>query len=314
MGDEEAKAVVEEVVASDDVVEGKPEDQTDDTALKGDDQDGTDGEQDAADEESEIVLTGDAGSQPDNEHRGIRKRINKLNSKVEAAQDGQSQATAALEVERERNKLLQLALEQREQADVKGPPDPDDFDDGVADPKYIAAAHAHIKEGVIAEIKQSQPKGPQPERKSTPDLEDKQVKHYQRADKLKVKDYDATEDKAIEILGQDIVKQVMAATDKSAEILYYLGKNPDKAESIKELIATNPVQGVFEIGALSRGLEVRPKAQSKPAPDPDTELEGGSSPKSNDYEKKLDELREKARETGDLGPVLAHKKKHLEKA
>lgn len=262
------------------------------------------------DEEAEIVLAGDEGSQPGNENLGIRRRVNKLNAKVAAAQDGKTAAEAALEVEKERNRLLQLAIDQRD--DAPEIPDPNDFDDGAADPKYISALQAHITKGVREDLEKSQVAQPAPQR--APDLEAKQVDHYKRAYALKVRDYDDTEDKAVAILGQDVAKQVIASSEKSPQVLYYLGKNPERAEEISELIKTDPVKGILEIGRLEARLTVKPKAPSDPAPDPDTELEGSTSPAANDYERKLDKLRDKAAETGDLAPVLAFKKEHAARA
>jgi len=274
--------------------------------------DGTEGAEGADAEEAEIVLAGDEGSQPGNENLGIRRRVNKLNAKVAAAQDSKTAAEAALDVEKERNRLLQLALDQQGDGTPEIP-DPNDFDDGAADPKYISALQAHITKGVLENVEKSQAAQPAPQR--APDLEAKQVKHYKRADTLKVRDYDDTEDKAITILGQDISNQVIASTEKSPEILYYLGKNPGRAEEIAELIKTDPIKGVLEIGKLEARLTVKPKAPSDPAPDPDAELEGGVSPKAaTDYERKLDKLRTKAQETGDLAPIIAFKKEHAARA
>ena len=69
----------------------------------------------------------------------------------------------------------------------------------------------------------------------------------------------------------------------------------------------------MQIGALEARLEGKPKARTNSAPDPDTELEGASAPKQNDFQRKLDKLRDVARETGDIAPVLAFKRKHQAK-
>lgn len=272
---------------SDDDVKAKPESDDSDVIEAGD---GADDDVKEADDqgEAEIVLAGDEGSQPEN--RGIRRRINKLNAKVATAQEGQTAAAAELEVQKERNRLLQLALDQRD--DEPETPDPNDFDDGAADPKYVEALQAHITKGVRADIEKSQAAQPAPERAS--DLQDQQVRHYKRADTLKVKDYDDTEDKAVAVLGQEITNQLIASTEKSPEILYYLGKNPERAKEIKELIATDPIQGVIQIGELQARLTVKPRASSEPAPDPDSELEGATSPQPSDYERKLEKMRERA--------------------
>lgn len=293
---------------SDDDVKAKPESDDSEVIEAGD---GADDDGKADDQgEAEIVLSGDEGSQPEN--RGIRRRINKLNAKVATAQEGQTAAAAELEVQKERNRLLQLALDQRD--DEPETPDPNDFDDGAADPKYVEALQAHITKGVRADIEKSQAAQPAPQQALN--LENKQREHYKRADALKVKDYEDTEDAAIAILGRDIAKQVMASTEKSERILYYLGKKPDTAREIKELLETDPIQGVLQIGRLEARLMVKPKASSEPAPDPDSELEGATSPQPSDYERKLDKLRDQATsgDRADMQALMDFKREHRDRA
>ena len=229
------------------------------------------------DDDQEIVLDGDEGSHPkDDENHGIRKRINKLNAKVAKAETGQEQSTADLEVERERNRLLQLALDQQA-APVDGPPDPDDFDNGVADAEYIKAFQAHIAKGVMSDMmKAQQTTRVQTETDSA--LNARQVAHYQKAATLRVKDYDEIEDKAIAVLGQKVTNELIKEFDKSPEILYYLGKNPAELNRINAFIQDNKtMRAVARIGVLEDRLKTRPKAKINHAPSPDGELSGGGS-------------------------------------
>ena len=229
------------------------------------------------DDENEIILEGDDGSHPQqDEQRGIRKRINKLNAKVAKAESGAQETLSELEVERERNRLLQLALESQNGQNPDAPPDPNDFDDGVTDPGFIAAYQDHIANGVQSKIAQQGDQKAKAEIENR-ELKERQIAHYKKADTLKMKDYDDTEDQAIAILGQDVVNQMISASDKSPELLYYLGKNKSFAEDLASLIKTNPVKGVMNIGALEARLKARPKANVRNAPDPDTELSGGGS-------------------------------------
>jgi hypothetical protein len=57
-------------------------------------------------------------------------------------------------------------------------------------------------------------------------------------------------------------------------LFYYLGKNPAKAEHLRQLSEQNPVACVLEIGGLVRDLRVKPK-HSNPPPDPDTGVGSG---------------------------------------
>ena len=242
-----------------------------------DNPEGGDGEESSSqdDQEVEIVLDGDDGSQPAVQNNlGIRKRINKLNTKVNAAQGEATQATADLENERQKNKLLQMALDQRGEATVSGPPDPLDYDDGARDDKYATALTDYTNGLVRAEMQRQAPE-PQTNR----DLEVKQTQHYEAADKLGVKDYDDVEGQAVTILGKDTVNRLIGATQNSPRILYYLGKNPDKAQAIADLVKTDPIKGVMELGVLDARLKVSTKAKRNQAPNPDDELEGALSPR-----------------------------------
>ena len=58
----------------------------------------------------------------------------------------------------------------------------------------------------------------------------------------------------------------MATTDKSQVLLYYLGKNPAKAEELRALSLTNPIGCVMEIGRLEEKLKVKPRHSPAPSP------------------------------------------------
>lgn len=236
-----------------------------------------DGEEGTEEEtEVEIVLDGEEeGSRPDSNNLGIRKRINKLNAKVSNAQDGQATANAELENERQKNKLLELALEQKNaKAAPSGPPDPLDFDDGARDAKYVEALHGYNRQFFQSEMAKHTESQPVPASK---DLEVKQTQHYEAAEKLGIKDYDDVEDQAIGILGMDTVNQLIGAEPNSPQILYYLGKNPNTAQEIADLLRSSPIKGVMKLGALSARLKVAPKAKRNQAPNPDDELESTTS-------------------------------------
>ena len=235
----------------------------------------TDGEdsQETEVEEFEIVSTVDDGSQPKDSNSGIRKRINKLNSKVEEAQEEASNVSSELAIARQKNELLQLALDQQKaKPEAVMPPNPLDFDDGAGDPKYVAALNGYNQQFIQAEIAKHTAQQPAAPTRDV-ELEKRQVAHYERAAKLGMNDFDETEDKVIDILGKDIVNQFIKASDHSQTVLYHLGKNPDKAEQIGQLIKSNPIKGVLKLGALGAELKVQKKAR-KPAPNPDKELAG----------------------------------------
>jgi len=276
-------------VATKEALDSSEEQQTEGKGQTGDQQtdedDVSEGDEESREtegQEVDVVLSDDDGSQPKPQNFGIRKRINKLNSRVAAAQKEAGDAETRLEVERAQNELLKLALEQQQSGNpdkASLPPDPNDFDDGAKDPAYVSALTGYnqrfFEEQFDKRAKQTAaPPAPNPK------SEQRQVAHYEAAEKLGVKDYDEAEDAAINVLGQDTVKRLIDASDASPRILYYLGKNKEVAAEIAELVKTDPVAGVLKLGALGASLKVQPRRQSQVAPDPDDELSGTVSRKS----------------------------------
>lgn len=261
--------------------------------------------QDADNQEAEITLRSDGGSQPEKDNQiGIRRRINKLNAKREAAEAESSETTQKLAVMDERNRMLQLSIDQmKAQSEATKPPDPNDFDDGALDPKYISAQNAFNQEVIQAAVKKQtdQIVLQQPQPAVSAELLQRQERHYKRAAELGNKDFYEVEEKAIGILGKDIVNHLIENSDRSAELLYYLGINSDTAEELAELVKSHPIKGVLKLGALEADLVVKP-AKRNQAPDPDEELEGSVPPSQNASARKLDKLRETAR-SGDRKDV-----------
>lgn len=243
---------------------------------KGDDQsDSDEGDQGSESSEVEIVLPAEDGSPPKPQHYGIRKRINKLNARNEAANERATDAESKLGAVEAQNQLLRLALDQKDKApDANLPPDPSDFDDGAKDPGYVTALNNYNQKFFEAAVAKHAPKQDTAPPAVNVNLERKQTVHYEAAGKLGVKDYDAVEDVAIGILGRDTVNRLISATDSSPRVLYYLGKNPDAATEIAELIKSDPVAGVLRLGELGATLKVQPRQKSNVAPDPDNELTG----------------------------------------
>ena len=240
-------------------------------------------------EEVEIFLEGEEPATSKPVPKGFLKRINKLNSKVAEANEHASESDRRVKMLEEEAKLLRLKLQQ-EPAQKK--PSADDFN---SDAEFEKAVAQYDEERInqIAEkrvnerLAQSQTETTQAQ--ADTNLQKDLASHYDRAEALKVSDYADTEDKAIDVLGNDIVKQIMANTDKSHLIMYHLGKNPAKAERLASLIKSNPMKGVLEIGRLESQIQTR--AKSSQAADPETNLEGGKGGGS-DWERKLEKKRE----------------------
>ncbi len=266
------------------------------------------------DPEVEVVLDGDDGTQPDTQreiNRVVTKKVRKLNARNAKTEDEASHTAEALAVEKEKNKLLTLALEQKTPAEMPTPPDPADYDEGVRDPKYAQALDQYNQPLIAAEVqRQTANLTPVQTEKISPDLERKQAEYYKRADDLGAKDFDETESVVINAIGKDVLNHIIRVSDKSHLIVSYLGKNPAQAEKYGELFKDDPVDAMMQLGGLGARLSVKPRANSEPTPDPDEELSGGSpsAGKTNKHQRAVDDARKKAGETRDMGPLLAAKK------
>jgi len=267
------------------------------------------------DQEFEVVReTGESQTSTAPKQTGFRKRINKLNQKIVNANQERDNATTDKAILEEKNKLLEIALEQARsgKVDPVNPPNPDDYDAGTLDPEFIRKKEAwtdaridqRISEGIAKATKSTV------ETQSTStkaiDLQKKQASHYERAEKIGVKDYEATEDKAIEALGLEYTNHVIDHFNDSQNILYYLGKNPKDAEHLRSVLDESLVLGVAEIGRLRSEIRVRPKKQT--TPNPDAPLEGGVPKNATANDRKLDKLREEASKTGDMTKLIAFKR------
>ena len=94
-------------------------------------------ENQTAAEEVEIVRE---GSQPSKTGQsGFRKRVNKLNAKIDTALNEATQANTENALLKEKLKILEMEREQARDNPVSIQPNPDDFDSGVSDPEFIGS-------------------------------------------------------------------------------------------------------------------------------------------------------------------------------
>ena len=100
--------------------------------------------------------------------------------------------------------------------------------------------------------------------------------HYDAAEKLNLPDYQEKEDAALQVLPQGVYEGIAQNfPEKSAAIIYYLGANPEKAQS---LFSKNPVQVTIELTRLADRLTLKPRGtQRSSAPPADEPLNGDVS-------------------------------------
>lgn len=304
MGNEaEEVEQVKEVVIEDEAVVEAVEPEVDEDGLE---------IEPAESDEVEIVRE---GTQPQFSQQQVNdivsKRVKRLQNK-EAPVDN----TPELELAREKNKILEIALEQAKatkKAEVKLP-DPNDFEDGVNDAGYIDQHNKYTQTSIASQVAEQVAQATQTasvtqsEEQQSSALLSKQVKHYERADEIGAKDYEATEDKALEVLGQATANHIIDNFDDSHIILYYLGKNPDEAKRIAHLLETQSIKGVAEVGRLSAQLQIKPK--NKTVADPDEEIISDGNAQEGQLERKLEKLRDQAAKTGNMKALMEFKRKH----
>ncbi len=273
----------------------------------------------AAEGETDEVEIVREGTQPGKTQQQVNSivqgRVKRLKSKIDGLNEDNKQSNTALDLSEEKNKLLQIALKQAQDKsrDAVKAPDVNDFDGGTNDPEFIKQQGLYNQSIISKQVADEVAKATQTISNTTnaeqesQALLSNQVKHYERAEEIGAKDYEVTEDKAIEVLGTEVTKHIIDNFDDSHIILYYLGKNPDEASRIANLLESSPIKGVAEIGRLSSELTV--KSIKKPAPDPDEKISGDGSPDLSANERKLEQLREKASKSGDMSELMAFKRK-----
>ena len=262
----------------------------------------------AAAEEVEIVVEGE--EQPASKSQrpnGIQKRFKKLTGKIDAANTATDEATRRNEMLEEEIKLLRLQAQQTQPATR---PDEDDFETTAeyltALDKYDEVRIAKVAQEQVAQIVQnSQTQTSQVNQDAA--LKEGLTEHYDRADTLKMANYEELEDKAIDVLGNDLAKVIMTNTEKSHLIMAHLGANPGKAADLVELVKVNPVKALVRAVEIGNSLSIKPKSN---APDPETKVESGAA--VSDWQKRVDQARDKASETGDMKPLIALKKQAKE--
>lgn len=243
----------------------------------------------------------------------VQKRVKKLNTKVDVAETKAGEVSEENSLLVEKNKLLTLALEQ--QRNPKQPevtePNVDDFDLGFDDPEFRKKQKDYNTAQITAEVRRQVTgattdfvQGNVQSAKQR-DLETKQLKHYERADKIGAKDYMEVEDKALSIVGNEFASQMISNFDDAHIMLYFLGKNPEEAQALADLVKSNPIKGIAEVGRLRSELKVKPR--SNPTPEPDTELEGGVV-LGRSADKKYNRLVEEASKTGSMKNLLAYQR------
>jgi hypothetical protein len=244
-------------------------------------------EEDSDDEgEYEIVLEGDSGlSDKELKTQKFHDRMNERNKQTSMAKESEGKANAELDAKNKENLLLRQLLDKQQGNDApSGPPNPDNYDGGAFDNKYIADITAfHANQANINATKNIMVAREQDEQRKKVD-EKKRVtekfyeSHYQRATdldkKLKKKDYDEKEKVALKVFGDAKSDFIVETFDNSEMIFYKLGQDEAKARYFSNLLDTSPGRALKEMGVFESKIK-KVKRKINKTPDPETNARGG---------------------------------------
>lgn len=203
---------------------------------------------------------------------GVQKRINEL-TKSWRTEERQKQAIAA------ENAELKRQLQERLAAPTKTPtayPKLKDYD-------YDEDAHAEAVERYYEDksnksietflSKQDQNKAEETARQEREKLFETHEKRAAEYAKTTPDFHDAMESLVSVVRFLPEVAQVIGASEKSPEILYYLANNLDEADKIAHM---SPTLAAAQIGRIESRLSVQDKKTISTAPPPTTQIKSGS--------------------------------------
>ena len=141
------------------------------------------------------------------------------------------------------------------------------FDEDLFNKRSVAF---QVQEQVKAELTTQKAKQDQTDQKAA--AEQVQVKFDERADALGKEDF-AAKANAIPKLPEGVVDAIMTL-ENGAEMVYHLGSNLDKADSLAKM---TPMAAMMELGKISASMSVKPEIKTSAAPDPIEPVTAGSA-------------------------------------
>jgi len=187
-----------------------------------------------------------------------------------------------------KQQLEQLANQQQPSA-VPLPPDEYAFDDRN---EYLQAKAAYDRQ-MLADTVSSQLNQQQNGHrlKAQEQEQEEKLKTYaNNAAKLKVRDFNETQNQAFDVLGDDFAKLIAQELPEDApKLIYYFGKNPQVAADMREGYMTNPGAVTFKLGKLAGNLTIKPRESQ--AAQPESKIESGAVGGVNeDWQAALDKI------------------------
>jgi len=127
--------------------------------------------------------------------------------------------------------------------------------------------------------------------------------YAKNAANLKVSDFNETQDKAFDVLGDEFAQLIAENLPEDApKLMYWLGKNPTEAAKYRDDYKSNPGSTTFALGKLAGNLTIKPKRTQAADPESkiDSEAVGGSS---TDWQKQLNKIDDSA-DMSNIGKTL----------
>lgn len=235
----------------------------------------------------------------------VSTRIRKLNHEKGQSDLDKQELQDRLNTANQRNEILQLAVNQNGADQKPVEPSPDDFEDGVQDPKYVKKFQEYLRDQNKEEIAKEVAKQTKTSQDVTSnninqrDWTRKQKEHYLKAVDEGNDDYEEKEDALIEIIGKKGVEGIIRGCDDAHKIIYRLGADEKLAYDLCDALESNDQVLAVRLLERASGHSFKNKPKTKPTPDPDTQLPGGSPGAATGFEAKRLKMLEKAQKTGD---------------
>lgn len=267
--------------------EGQEDELDSNDSEAGEDEEDSHDQEDSDDEgEYEIVLEGDEGlSDKEQKTQKFHNRMNERKAETLKAQESEAKVSAELEAKDRELALYKQMLEKQTGGGVpQGPPNPDNYDGGSYDPKYIQDINTfHANKAAVdanqrilqARLEDEQKKKVEDKKK---EVEKAYESHYQRATdldkKLKKKDYDETEKVSLDILGEAKSDFIVETFDNSELIFYKFGKDKAKAKYFSDLLDRYPAKAIKELAIFESRIK-KVKRKINKTPEPESKSKGG---------------------------------------
>lgn len=237
-------------------------------------------------EENEIVLTGQETETGKSVPKNTNFVFERKTKKIKKLQDQNAALLAQAQ-------LQQMATSQPVVNDAGTPPDEYDFDNRK---DYLKAQGVYDQQLMDGVVKRNLGEQQNAHRITAVKLEqEKALEIYTKsAAALKVSDYDDAQDKAFELLGDQLSQELVYTRPKEApKIFFWLSRNPQEAADFRDKYLNNPGDATFLLGELSGKLTIKPKRSN--AADPETKVENASvGGGGSDWQKQIDKINDDA--------------------